>query len=53
LSGNNQVSQVIQQNSAAAQESAASAQEMSSQSAVLENVISQFKLKNQNPRLTP
>ncbi|MDR0325545.1 MAG: methyl-accepting chemotaxis protein [Oscillospiraceae bacterium] len=44
--GIGQVSQVIQQNSAAAEESAASAEEMSGQSAILEDLIAQFKLKN-------
>jgi len=44
--GIDQVAQVIQQNSATAQESAAASEEMSSQSNMLENLISQFKLKN-------
>jgi methyl-accepting chemotaxis protein len=44
--GIGQVSHVIQQSSASAQESTASAQEMSQQSAVLEDLISQFKLKD-------
>jgi len=44
--GIDQVAQVVQQNSATAQESAAASQEMSSQSAILEDLISQFKLKN-------
>jgi len=43
--GIDQVSQVVQQNAATAQESAAASQEMSSQSALLESLISQFKLK--------
>jgi methyl-accepting chemotaxis protein len=46
--GIGQVSQVTQQNSAAAQESAASAQEMSAQSTMLENLIAKFKLKDGN-----
>ncbi|MCL2222265.1 MAG: hypothetical protein FWB92_08060, partial [Oscillospiraceae bacterium] len=37
---------VVQQNSATAEQSAASSQEMSGQSAMLEQLISQFKLKN-------
>ena len=40
-----QVAQVAQQNSATAQESSAASQEMSSQSQVLEDMLSQFKLK--------
>jgi len=40
-----QVAQVVQQNSATAQESAASSEEMSGQSEVLQNLITQFKLK--------
>jgi len=43
--GIDQVSQVIQQNSATAQESAATSQEMSSQSAVLQEYVLQFKLR--------
>jgi len=43
--GIDQVTQVIQQNSATAQESAATSQEMSSQSAVLQEYVMQFKLK--------
>ncbi|MDR1703492.1 MAG: methyl-accepting chemotaxis protein [Clostridiales bacterium] len=41
----NQVSQVVQQNSATAEESAAASEQMSTQSNVLENLISQFKRK--------
>ncbi|MCL2663772.1 MAG: methyl-accepting chemotaxis protein [Oscillospiraceae bacterium] len=44
--GIDQVAQVVQQNSATAEESAAASEEMSGQSSVLENLISQFKLKN-------
>jgi methyl-accepting chemotaxis protein len=44
--GIDQVAQVVQQNSATAEESAAASEEMSSQSAILEELISQFKLKN-------
>jgi len=43
--GIDQVAQVVQQNSATAQESAAASQEMSGQSDVLQQLISQFKLK--------
>ena len=42
-----QVSHVVQQNNATAQESAAASEEMSSQSVVLEELISQFKIKNE------
>ncbi|MCL1808022.1 MAG: methyl-accepting chemotaxis protein [Oscillospiraceae bacterium] len=51
--GIDQVSQVVQQNSAAAEESAASAEEMSGQSAMLEDLISQFKLKDDKRRSLP
>jgi len=44
--GIDQVAQVVQQNSATAEESAAASEEMSGQSAMLEELISQFKLKN-------
>jgi len=43
--GVDQVSKVVQQNSATAQESSAASQEVSSQSAILQNFVSQFKLK--------
>jgi methyl-accepting chemotaxis protein len=42
-----QVSQVVQQNSATAEESAAASEEMSGQATMLQQLISQFKLKNQ------
>jgi len=45
--GINQVAQVVQQNSATAQQSAAASQEMSSQSAILQERISQFKIKDE------
>ena len=45
--GIDQVAQVVQQNSATAEESAAASEEMSSQAAVLEELISRFKLKNE------
>ena len=44
--GIDQVAQVIQQNSATAEESAAASEEMSSQSNMLEEMIAQFKLKD-------
>ena len=44
--GIDQVSSIVQQNSATAQESAASSEELSGQSAILENLISQFKIKD-------
>jgi len=43
--GVDQVAQVVQQNSATAQESAATSQEMSGQSSVLQQLVTQFKLK--------
>ena len=46
--GIDQVAQVVQQNSATAEESAAASEEMSSQSTILEELISQFKLKSTN-----
>ena len=42
--GIDQVAQVVQQNSATAEQSAASSEEMSGQSAMLQELISQFKL---------
>ena len=48
--GIDQVSQVVQQNSATAQESAAASEEMSSQSAILQGLIAQFKLKESGVR---
>ena len=44
--GIEQVAQVVQQNSATAEESAAASQEMSSQSTLLQELISQFNLKD-------
>jgi len=53
-SGIDQVAQVVQQNSATAEESAATSQEMSTQSALLQDLIAQFKLKeNQQTRYLP
>ena len=43
--GIEQVAQVVQQNSATAQESAATSEEMSGQSHMLEQLVAQFKLK--------
>ena len=47
--GIDQVAQVVQQNSATAEQSAAASEEMSGQSAMLEELISQFKLKGGSP----
>ncbi len=44
--GIDQVAQVVQQNSATAEQSAAASEEMSGQSHLLEELVSQFKLKN-------
>ncbi|MDR1735384.1 MAG: methyl-accepting chemotaxis protein, partial [Oscillospiraceae bacterium] len=46
--GIDQVAQVVQQNSATAEESAAASEEMSGQANMLEELISQFKLKGQS-----
>jgi methyl-accepting chemotaxis protein len=46
--GIDQVAQVVQQNSATAEESAAASEEMSGQANMLEELVSQFKLKGQN-----
>ncbi|MDR0425251.1 MAG: methyl-accepting chemotaxis protein [Clostridiales Family XIII bacterium] len=43
--GIGQISDVVQANSATAEESAAAAQELSAQATMLENIISQFKLR--------
>jgi methyl-accepting chemotaxis protein len=48
--GIDQVAQVVQQNSATAEQSAAAAQEMSGQSAMLEELIRQFKIKDSDAR---
>jgi methyl-accepting chemotaxis protein len=53
--GIDQVAQVVQQNSATAEQSAASSEEMSGQSHMLEELISQFRLKRTRaagPRLS-
>lgn len=44
--GIDQISRVVQTNSATAEQSAAASEELSSQSAVLKSLISKFKLKN-------
>jgi len=46
--GINQVSQVVQQNSATAEQSAAASEEMSGQSTMLKQLITQFKLKDED-----
>ena len=46
--GIDQVAQVVQQNSATAEESAAASEEMSGQSDILQQLITQFKLKGGN-----
>jgi methyl-accepting chemotaxis protein len=46
--GIEQVTQVVQQNSATAEQSAASSQELSSQSSMLNELIGQFRLRNQS-----
>ena len=51
--GIDQVTQVVQQNSATAQESAAASHEMNNQSELLQEMISQFKLKNDGLRGLP
>jgi methyl-accepting chemotaxis protein len=48
--GVDQVAQVVQQNSATAEESAAASEEMSGQSSMLQQLISQFKLKGGGTR---
>lgn len=44
--GFNQISEVVQNNSATAQESAAASQELSSQATLLRNLVAQFQLKD-------
>jgi methyl-accepting chemotaxis protein len=46
--GIDQVAQVVQQNSATAEQSAAASEEMSGQSAMLQELIAQFKIKGDN-----
>ncbi len=50
--GIEQVAQVVSQNSATAEESAAFSEEMSEQAAILLNLISKFKLKNNSPSIS-
>ena len=45
--GMNQISNVVQTNSATAEESAATSEELSSQSQVLQNLVRQFKLRKE------
>jgi methyl-accepting chemotaxis protein len=45
--GFNQISEVVQNNSATAQESAAASQELSSQATLLKKLLSQFRMKEQ------
>ena len=49
--GVDQMAQVVHQNSATAEESAAASEEMSAQSAILRELISQFKLRDINSEL--
>ena len=46
--GVDQISSVVQTNSATAEESAAASEELSSQAAILENLVSKFRLRNEN-----
>ena len=50
MTGIDQVAQVVQQNSATAEQSAAASQEMSSQSSMLQELISQFKISEGKER---
>ncbi|MCL1806757.1 MAG: methyl-accepting chemotaxis protein [Oscillospiraceae bacterium] len=52
-SGIDQVAKVVQQNSATAEQSAAASEEMSGESAVLEDLVSQFRLKGSNMKGLP
>ena len=49
--GIDQVASVVQQNSATAEQSAAASEEMSGQSALLEELVAQFKLKDEGRRV--
>ncbi len=51
--GIDQVAQVVQQNSATAEESAAASEEMSSQSALLRELVDQFKINDESERRYP
>ncbi len=44
--GMDQISSVVQNNSATAQESAAASEEMSGQANILDNLVSRFKLRS-------
>lgn len=46
--GLDQISDVVHTTSAMAEESAATSEELSNQSQALKNLISEFKMKNQN-----
>lgn len=49
--GIEQMSEVVQNNSATAEEAAASAQELSGQAALLQRMVGQFKLKDENGQI--
>jgi methyl-accepting chemotaxis protein len=51
--GIDQVAQIVQQNSATAEQEAAASQEMSGQAATLEELVAQFRLKDDNRRSVP
>ena len=44
--GFNQISEVVQNNSATAEESAAASEELSSQATLLRNLVARFQLRN-------
>ena len=50
--GIDQVAQVVQANSATSEESAASSEEMSGQAAMLEEMVAQFKLRDETKRVS-
>ncbi|MDR2933088.1 MAG: methyl-accepting chemotaxis protein [Oscillospiraceae bacterium] len=50
--GINEVASTVQQNSATAQQTAAASEQMRGQAHVLDNLVSQFKLKTGQPKLT-
>jgi Methyl-accepting chemotaxis protein (MCP) signaling domain. len=47
--GMDQISSVVQTNSATAQQSAAASEELSSQSQLLKSLVSRFKLRSKRP----
>lgn len=51
--GVDQISSVVQTNSATAEESAAASEELSSQAQMLKNLVGQFKLRENNTHLLP